>query len=78
MLHDTYPTLGWCPQSECPDQFPCPPQQYTQTVNYDAPPHDLADYPLVSHPFVLMTPPNIHQFLFRTFQVMPTIAGSMP
>ena len=74
---DSYPALGH-PQSECPDQFPYPPQQYTQTVNYAAPSHDLADYPSVSYPFVLMTPPNIHQALFRSFQVMPTIAGSMP
>lgn len=74
---DSYPALGQ-PQSECPDQFPYPPQQYTQTVNYAAPPYDLADYPSVSYPFVLMTLPNIHRALFRSFQVVPTIAGSMP
>lgn len=73
---DSYPALGTT-QSECPDQFPYRPQQYIQSVNYAAPPYDLADYP-VSYPVVLMTWPNIHRALLRCFQVLPTIAGSMP
>jgi hypothetical protein len=47
---DPYPTMGQT-QTDCQEQFPCPPQQYIPSVNYAAPPYDFADYP-VSYPFV--------------------------
>jgi hypothetical protein len=42
---DSYPALAQT-QSDCPDQFPYPPQQYMPSVNYAAPPYDLAEYPV--------------------------------
>jgi hypothetical protein len=47
---DSYPTLGQT-QTDCPEQFAYPPQQYIPSVNYAAPPYDFADYP-VGYPFV--------------------------
>jgi hypothetical protein len=43
---DSYPALGQT-QSDCPDQFVYPPQQYMSSVNYAAPPYDLAEYPMI-------------------------------
>lgn len=40
---DSYPTQT---QSDCPGQYPYPSQHYIPTVNYTAPPFDLAEYPV--------------------------------
>ncbi|KAF8497370.1 hypothetical protein F5888DRAFT_277043 [Russula emetica] len=43
---DSYPALGQT-QMDCPEQFAYSPQQYIPSVNYAAPPYDLAEYPII-------------------------------
>ena len=40
---DSYPTQA---QTDCSAQYPYPSQQYIPSVNYTAPPFDLAEYPV--------------------------------
>jgi hypothetical protein len=73
---DSYPVLGQT-QTDCPEQFAYHPQQYIPSVNYAAPPYDLAEYP-VGYLFYPRDPAEyLPSFSFRSFQVMPTIAGSI-
>jgi hypothetical protein len=73
---ESYPALGQT-QTDCPEQFAYHPQQYNPSVNYAAPPFDLAVYTvgylLCSHDPAEHSP----SFSFRSYQVMPTIAGSI-
>ena len=72
---DSYPTQGQA-QSECPEHFPYPHQQYIPGVNYAAPAFDLdyqVGYPLCPHDLTEYSPSS-----HRSIQVLPTMAGSMP
>ncbi len=42
---DSYPAMAHS-QNDCTEQFPYPLQQYIPSVNYAAPPYDLAEYPV--------------------------------
>jgi hypothetical protein len=70
---DSYPTQS---QTDCPGQYPYPPQHYISTVNYTAPPFDLAEYPVSNDiPRDLRA---IHRPLFRSsLEVPPTTTDSI-
>ena len=74
---DSYSALGQT-QIDCPDQFAYHPQQYLPSVNYAAPPYDLAEYP-VGYPLCPHDPADYSPSIsFRPFQVVLTIVGSIP